>query len=105
MARTGTSFAFIVCLGEDMASQHTDSGVEYEPSEDFNSEAFVTRREPIRELINTFSELYIDSEEENAAVEDADDGDPFPPPPPEMEERPELESDASSAEQVRQLIE
>lgn len=77
-------------------AKHTDSGDEYEPIEDFNRESFVTRREPIRGLINTFSELYIDSEEENAAVDNAedDDSDPFPPPPPEVEERPELNSDA-----------
>lgn len=90
-----------------MASQHSERGDEYEPIQDFTSDPFVVRREPIKELINTFSELYIDSEEENAAVDDAediDDVDPFPPPPPEMVERSELTPNASIAEQVRQLM-
>lgn len=90
-----------------MASQHSETGDEYEPIQDFTSEPFVVRREPIKELINTFSELYIDSEEENAAVDDAediDDVDPFPPPPPEVVERSELTPNASIAEHLRQLI-
>lgn len=34
------------------------------PRPDFSSEPFTTQREPLKDLVNTFSELYIDSEEE-----------------------------------------
>ncbi len=54
---------------------------------DFSSETFTTRREPMRELINTFSNLYIDSDEDSEQVEDnvhVDDS-CFPPPPPPIE--------------------
>ncbi|XP_058625178.1 uncharacterized protein LOC131536335 [Onychostoma macrolepis] len=46
-----------------------------------------TRREPMRELINTLSDLYIDSDEDSEQVEDnvhVDDS-CFPPPPPPIE--------------------
>lgn len=48
-----------------------------------------TRREPIREMISTFTELYIGSEDEEERVfEDVEEiSPPYPPPPPlEMEE-------------------
>lgn len=64
-------------LGEDEAV----------PSLDFESESFNTHREPLRELINTFSDLYLDSEEdeENRSSEDLDQF-PLPPPlPPESD--------------------
>lgn len=53
------------------------------PSLDFASESFNAHREPLRELINTFSHLYLDSEEdeEDSSREDLDNF-PLPPPPP-----------------------
>lgn len=64
---------------------------EFEFYPDFTAGPFVTRREPVRELITTFSGLYIDSDRELEAESDnceADDDDinfPLPPPPPETE--------------------
>lgn len=50
------------------------------------SEQFFTRREPIRELISTFNELHIDSEDEERVVEAIDDASFLPL---EIEEGPE----------------
>lgn len=62
-------------------------GEEAVPNVDFTSESFTTRRETIRELINTFSDLYIDSdgESERAVDNDSENDSPFPPPPPPLE--------------------
>lgn len=40
---------------------------EYEPPADFKAGPFVTRRDPppIKDLINTFSEMYLNSDNEN----------------------------------------
>lgn len=51
-----------------MASRRSSDGDEQEPKLDFSSDAFLSRREPVRELIDTFSTLYVDSEEENEGV-------------------------------------
>ncbi len=80
-----------------MASQKNSDEDERGPKLDFTSGSFLNRREPIKELINTFSDLYIDSEEEIEGSEaemvpDFADMLPLPPPPPEPEEEqvPEL---------------
>lgn len=54
---------------------------ECEPNPDFTAGPFVTRRDPhpVRELITTFSELYINSEEDNDSEAPLDV--PLPPPP------------------------
>ncbi len=51
-----------------MASHGSNDGDEQEPKLDFSSDAFLSRREPVRELMHTFSTLYVDSEEENEGV-------------------------------------
>ncbi len=58
------------------------------PIDDFSNEAFVKRRDPVANLIDTFSELYLDSEEERERFTDQISGHdsktddlPFPPPP------------------------
>ncbi len=65
---------------------------EITPITDFSGDAFIQIRDPMNEMIDTFSGLYIDSEEEkeNSAVQvlfpgqpgDTDDFTPLPPPPP-----------------------
>ncbi len=65
---------------------------EITPIVDFSSDAFIQIRDPMSEMIDTFSGLYIDSEEEKekSAVQvlfpdqsgDPDDFTPLPPPPP-----------------------
>lgn len=51
-----------------MVCQISNNGDEQEPKPDFSSDALLSRREPVRELIDTFSTLYIESEEENDVV-------------------------------------
>lgn len=75
------------------------------PSEDFSTGSFTTRREPLKDL-NTFSDLYIDSDEESERIMDKvhdipDDSYPLPPPPPEMD--PESNNDPSNS--VTSMIE
>ncbi|GAA6065118.1 uncharacterized protein LOC120462416 [Tachysurus ichikawai] len=74
-----------------MASQEALGGDESVPNPDFSSVPFSMPREPLRELINTFSDLYIDSEGENKDVIGGNllPGDqvlPPPPPPDNVEE-------------------
>ncbi|XP_057205890.1 uncharacterized protein LOC130564036 [Triplophysa rosa] len=59
-------------------------GNEVVPSASFISESFIARREPMRDLINTFSDLYIDFDEvsERAMDNFPEDDLSFPPPPP-----------------------
>lgn len=88
-----------------MATQNWHIETEGECEPDFTTEPFVARREPIRELISTFSELYIDSEDEEERVEFVDDLS-FPPPPPlEMEERQEFNSLSPVMDSLEQLEE
>lgn len=71
-------------------NQHIETEGECKPDAqlDFTTERFFTRREPIWEMISTFSELYIGSEdEEERVVEDVDDISPPYPTPPPLEER------------------
>ncbi|XP_067301623.1 uncharacterized protein [Pseudorasbora parva] len=71
-------------MADHIAPDEDDSA----PRLDFSSEPFTIQREPLNELINTFSELYIDSEEEGERIRDSipagdnilNDSD-FPPPP------------------------
>ncbi len=58
------------------------------PRLDFSSEPFTTQREPLKDLVNTFSELYIDSEEEEERIEDNISVDNLPPPPLDGDEVP-----------------
>lgn len=72
-----------------MASQEALDGDESIPELDFSSAPFSTCREPLRELINTFSDLYLDSEEDNeevVMVNSPRDVQFLPPPPPEIYE-------------------
>ncbi|KAA0701461.1 hypothetical protein E1301_Tti023975 [Triplophysa tibetana] len=70
-----------------MASQTVLDKDECVPEVDFSSDTFTTPREPVRDLINTFSDLYIGSENESedSIVDASDFG--FPPPPPPATER------------------
>ncbi|KAF4107858.1 hypothetical protein G5714_010617 [Onychostoma macrolepis] len=89
-----------------MTTQNLHMETEGEGEPDFTTEPFVTRREPIRELISTFSELYIDSEDEEERVVEFVDDLSFPPPPPlETEERPEFNSLSSVIDSLEQLEE
>lgn len=70
-----------------MAAIPGDSEDEYEPRPDFSDGAFTTLREPMRELINTFSEMYVSSDgERKVEAGDCEEEYFFPPPPslPEM---------------------
>ncbi len=68
---------------------------EITPIADFSGDAFIQIRDPMNEMIDTFSGLYIDSEEEKekSAVQvlfpgqpgDPDDFTPLPPPPPPLD--------------------
>ncbi len=51
-----------------MTSHRSNDGDEQEPKLHFSYDAFLSRREPVRELMHTFSKLYVDSEEENEGV-------------------------------------
>ncbi|XP_050957969.1 activity-regulated cytoskeleton-associated protein-like, partial [Labeo rohita] len=53
-------------------------GDEIAPDQDFSSKAFTQRREPVHEIIDTFNELYIDSDDEKEVTVTED----LPPPPP-----------------------
>lgn len=63
---------------------------EYEPNPDFTAGPFVTRRDPrpVQELIHTFSDLYLNSDEDNDSNIHLDVT--FPPPPPPDEVVPEI---------------
>lgn len=69
--------------------------------EDFSDEAFIQRRDPVNEMIDTFSGLYIDSEEEieKIAVQDqpgdSDDFTKIPPPPPVVFEEEQMYSNGT----------
>ncbi len=63
---------------------------EVAPIADFSDEAFAQRRDPVANLIDTFSELYLDSEEERDRFTDRicdlnSKPDDLPPPPPPLE--------------------
>ncbi len=95
-----------------MASQRSNDGDEQEPKLDFSSDAFLSRREPVRELIDTFSTLYVDSDEENEGVAAENEieqqiRDCSPPEPEkEKEEAPTQEQvQISGATLIEQLIE
>ncbi|XP_058607613.1 activity-regulated cytoskeleton-associated protein-like [Onychostoma macrolepis] len=76
-------------------------GEEVVLSADFTSESFTTRRETMRELITTFSDLYIDSdgesERERAVDNDPENDSPFPPPPPLLEMNEEADHNPCSS--------
>lgn len=85
-------------------SQIALDGFEAVPDGDFASAPFTTRREPLRDLIHTFSDLYINSDDESVGNEDnvPDDSHfPSPPPPPEIDP----ESNHDPATSVTSLIE
>lgn len=95
-----------------MASQRSNDGDEQEPKLDFSSDVFLSRREPVRELIDTFSSLYVDSDEENEGVAAENEieqqiRDCSPPEPEkEKEEAPTQEQvQISGATLIEQLIE
>ncbi len=66
---------------------------EREPIADYSDEAFIHRRDPVTHLTDTFSELYLDSEEEredgdvypDQRVEQVDKPDDLPLPPPPLD--------------------
>lgn len=68
------------------------------PDPDFSASSFRAHREPLKELIHTFSDLYISDEEDGAGGEDPDEVFQLPPPPPpEVYEDPETtESESKS---------
>ncbi len=76
-----------------MASQQNLEGDVSVPEADFSSTSFQAHREPLKDLINTFSDLYIDSDEDDrvSVVEPDDDSQLPPPPPPEIHDDGELE--------------
>lgn len=82
-------------------SQTALDGNEAVPSVDFSTEPFTVRREPLKDLINTFSDLYIDSDEESERimdnVHDIPDDSQFPPPPPPPEMDHESNNDPSNS--------
>ncbi|XP_051971541.1 A-kinase anchor protein 2-like [Xyrauchen texanus] len=66
-----------------MASEAALGEDEYGPELDFSSETVITRRDPLGELMHTFSNLYIDEEEEEEKENSLDDvQERFLPPPP-----------------------
>lgn len=72
---------------EDLSPDERDESM---PNPDFTAGPFVTRREPVKELIHTLSELYINSEEDDSIA----DADPQPcsttPLPPDEREEADL---------------
>lgn len=88
-----------------MASQNNSDEDEPGPKPDFSSGTFLDRREPIKELINTFSDLYIDSEEEVEGIEAeiVPDFTDILPPPPEPAEEQVQEPNASLTALIGQL--
>lgn len=68
-----------------MASEAALGEDEYGPELDFSSEAFITRRDPVGELMHTFSNLYIDPEEDEENILDDVEERFLPPPPVEWE--------------------
>lgn len=71
------------------------------PKVDFSSDSFTTHREPLRELITTFSDLYIDSDEDHEVGEQGNLDDINLPPPPPVEE----ETSREIPEAIASLIE
>ncbi len=70
-----------------MARQAALDKDECVPEVDFASGSFATPREPLKDLITTFSDLYIDSEDESEdRIVDGSEF-VFPPPPPPTAER------------------
>lgn len=69
---------------------------------DYTSEPFLTRREPVRELICSFSSLYLESEGGVAVPEEDNDSSYLPSPPPPEEEDESLIR-LTIATKVRQL--
>ncbi len=78
-----------VSMSHSRVSQTALDEAEAVPGGDFASAPFTTRREPLRDLINTFSDLYIDSDDESVGIEgnvpEVPDDYHFPPPPPPPE--------------------
>lgn len=75
-----------------MANAHTPETVDGgDLLLDFTAGPFVTRRDPVREVIGSFSSLYINDTDHtppNKENDDDDGGDAFPPPPPGSESLP-----------------
>ncbi len=69
----------VYCVVEMSISSH-GAADEYEPPTDFTAGPFVIRRDPppLKDLINTFSELYLNSDNDNDS--DAPPDIPLPPP-------------------------
>ncbi len=109
-ARTGTIkpvYLLPLPVAMSHSSQTALDEAEAVPDGDFVSAPFTTRREPLRDLINTFSDLYIDSDDESVGIEDnvpeVPDDYHFPPPPPPPEIDHESNKDPSTS--VTSLIE
>ncbi|ROL54895.1 hypothetical protein DPX16_12764 [Anabarilius grahami] len=91
-----------------MAIQEALDRDESIPDLDFSSAPFSTHREPLRELINMFSDLYLDSEEENEEVimvNSPRDVQFLPPPPPEIYEEPTHNPFTNISAMLEQLTE
>lgn len=96
-----------------MADPNALEGDGSTPRLDFSSEPFTTQREPLKDLINTFSELYIDSEEEEERLGDnipdedniQNDFSLPPPPPPEIDEVPDHNPFTSVTSLIERLTE
>ncbi len=77
------------------------------PRPEFSSEPFTTQREPVKDLVNTFSELYIDSEEEEEEeeerIEDNISVDNLPPSPLDGDEVPGLNPFTSVTSLIEKL--
>ncbi len=70
-----------------MATDPAETGSEYLIEPNYNSDAFTVRREPVRDLIQSFSSLYLEPEQEADEVKEVEDSDLLPlPPPPEDED-------------------
>lgn len=74
------------------------------PDPDFSASSFRAHREPLKELIHTFSDLYISDEEDGAGGEDPDEVFQLPPPPPpEVYEDPETTESESKSTIIKEL--
>ncbi len=70
-----------------MATDPAETGSEYLIELNYNSDAFTVRREPVRDLIQSFSSLYLEPEPEADEVKEVEDSGLLPlPPPPEDED-------------------
>jgi len=88
-----------------MASEAALEEGEYGPEPDFSSETFSKRRDPLGELMHTFSNLYIDEEEEEKEEEENENSlydvqERFLPPPPI-----EWESEHDQATPITMIVE